>query len=924
MSEFDFIGLVETWLSEDISNSEYFLDTYVIYRCDRRFNEVGLSRGGGALVAIKNNLSSTEIDLSLIMNTLPAIDIVGCKCFVKNHFILNIFVIYIPPNFSVANFELFLDLFEQILDTTKKLLILGDFNLTLFNVENTHDIKSQLMRNFIQFTGVTQYNDVVNVNDRLLDLVFSNMLCQILHDTAPLLAEDMHHPALHIQFEATLSTLIDFPSNENSKNYNFRKADYPALYNSLSDIDWSFINDAVDVDSACNLFYEKLYSIFDVHVPLYKTNKKKYPIWYTSEIIYNIGLKNKYRDKYNKTKLNQYLLDFKRVRALTKLQVKQAFRTYILQVQHNVVLDPKQFWSYINNKKRSTRIPGKMYFNNDSYDSPEAIVNAFSNYFSSVYPTPTDSNSNSITEAPNYSYCSCLHIKSISENEIRDSFKKLKNKNTAGYDQVPSFLVRDCSNIFIKPMFFIYNLAIRTSTFPECWKLGKVCPVLKAGNSSDIANYRPIVILSNFAKAFEISMYNCIYPSVKNLISPCQHGFMEKRSTVSNLVSITQYISYELDSQGQVDVIYTDFSKAFDLIDHSILLTKLTTFGFSNTLVKFFKSYLGNRLQYVSYNSHRSDPYIATSGVPQGSNLGPMLFLLFIEDLTLSVSSEKLLYADDLKIFRIIHTTDDCALLQDDINRVEEWCIINKFKMNISKCKAVTYTRKINPIHHTYTYSSVQLSRTDLIEDLGVLFDAKLTFTMHMYKITESSLKLLGFMTRNCKSFTNVVALKCLYFSLIRSKLDYCAAVWHPYYNVHSLLLEGIQRKFLKFLAFKLDGQYPYRGISEETLLARFDLPSLKFRRILNTVVFLYKLLHNNIDSSFILQYINFRVPSSNTRLNTTFSCPVARTNLILKSPVYVMCNTFNHISNECDINFCSLKILTSTLRNFLTNNLMN
>lgn len=424
-------------------------------------------------------------------------------------------------------------------------------------------------------------------------------------------------------------------------------------------------------------------------------------------------------------------------------------------------------------------------------------------------------------------------------------------------------------------------------------------------------NYRPISILNNFAKVLETVIYSRIYPLVSNYISNDQHGFVEKRSTVSNLASFTQYAFKTLDVCGQVDTIYTDISKAFDHINHLLLLKKLETFGFSDTLILLFSSYLTNRIQYVYYNGHKSQPFRAVSGVPQGSNLGPLMFLLFINDLVQQIECNKCIFADDLKIFTAIRSETDCINLQTELTTIERWCSANNLQLNVTKCKIVTYTRKVNPLTFNYSINGTAVARVSTIKDLGVHFDRALTFSVHRDNIISSATKMLGFLIRNSRSF-QIGTMKLLYFTYVRSKLEYASVIWNPYYTIHKISLENVQRRFLKYLFFKVEGTYPCRGYDHQLLLQKFNILSLEIRRQQQLLKFVYNLVHSKIDSPQLLAQLQFFVPRSAARHVPTFYTPYARLNSSLNSPIISMCRAFNTVSPDCDINFTPLSQILS------------
>lgn len=312
----------------------------------------------------------------------------------------------------------------------------------------------------------------------------------------------------------------------------------------------------------------------------------------------------------------------------------------------------------------------------------------------------------------------------------------------------------------------------------------------------------------------------------------------------------------------------------------------------------------------MAFNGFKSAEYVATSGVPQGSVLGPLFFIIFINDIVDGLDNVNyLMYADDLKLFSKINSIDDCIRLQKNLDKVSDWCIKYKLPLNSQKCNVMSYTRKLNTISYDYTINDTILHRPETLRDLGVVFDKTLSFNVHINTIVTESSKMYGLIVRYSRDFSNLNTLKILYYCYIRSKLEYASLVWTPHYNVHINSLESVQRKFLKLLHFKSEGFYPAIGFPQEELLRKYSIVGLSRRRECFSQIFLLKLINNSIDVPQLLSKISFNIPRT-SRNGNVFYMATPRTNILKCSPIYVVCDNYNAICTDIDIFNCSITAL--------------
>nr|CAI5852317.1 unnamed protein product [Callosobruchus analis] len=275
-------------------------------------------------------------------------------------------------------------------------------------------------------------------------------------------------------------------------------------------------------------------------------------------------------------------------------------------------------------------------------------------------------------------------------------------------------------------------------------------------------------------------IYDQLNWSCRELVSNCQFGFIKGRSTVENLVSYKTDLLEALEKGHQVDAIYTDFSKAFDRVNFDILLSKLSALGFSHDSVLWLRSFLIGRTQSVKIGGHISDKFNVTSGVPQGSHCAPILFTLFVNDISDVMSySKAIMFADDLKIYRTIKDVGDSAGIQNDLDALWQWTQRNHLYLNIEKCFCISFFKTKRRICTVYSLNNDILTYMSTAKDLGMLFDERLSFVDHICKTSLKAMQMLGFVWRNCKDFsTNTF--RTLYCSLVRPNLEYATVVWSP------------------------------------------------------------------------------------------------------------------------------------------------
>ena len=376
----------------------------------------------------------------------------------------------------------------------------------------------------------------------------------------------------------------------------------------------------------------------------------------------------------------------------------------------------------------------------------------------------------------------------------------LKENKACGPDNIPPRVLKTAAEPISSCLQLLFTASLAKGTVPDDWKLANITPVFKKGERFKASNYRPVSLTTICSKLMEHVVVSQVMQHFDHhsILTDCQHGFRAGRSCETQLLDLTQELHQHLEDYEQIDMVVLDFSKAFDKVPHRRLMDKLWNYGVRGTTHSWIKAFLSDRRQRVIVDGESSDWVPVQSGVPQGTVLGPMLFLAFINDLPKSVTSSVRLFADDCVLYRSVSNDEDCCTLQEDLEKLEtwenQWCM----SFNPSKCSTISITRKKKRIIHHYSLHNQILDKVDSATYLGVELSSDLTWANHINKTTKKANSRLAFVKRNLP-INSVKVKEAAYKGIVRPILEYSSSVWDPHHQKYKDQLEMVQHRAARF-----------------------------------------------------------------------------------------------------------------------------
>ena len=530
--------------------------------------------------------------------------------------------------------------------------------------------------------------------------------------------------------------------------------------------------------------------------------------------------------------------EYKALKKETRNENRKAYQAYMKSLLDEDMSN-KKLWKLIKTRRHDP-VGVSPLLNNDlihSCDKDKAEI--LNDQFCSVFVTnETPPNPNSAK--PILQFNKTMPCISINENGIEKLLHGLQANKASGPDGIPPRLLKLVAPEISPALAKLFEASLSSGKIPSAWKHAIVQPVFKKGDRSQPGNYRPISLTCICCKVLEHIVRTAItdHLEANNILTNSQYGFRKNRSCETQLIQATDEFTAELDKGGQTDVILLDFAKAFDKVPHQRLLLKLELIGIDEKTVKWIKSFLQDRTQEVVVGDERSKIGKVTSGVPQGSVLGPTLFLVYINDLPDNLKSNVYLFADDTLISKKITSTADCNILNEDLRLLQNWESKWLMSFNVSKCNVLSITNKRDPITFDYQLHDQTLQRVKSAKYLGVELTEHMKWDKHVRNITSKANKTSAFINRNLKGSSIGTQLAC-FKSLARPILEYASTVWDPHYKKDIDALENIQKR----AARRITNDFS-RHSSATNLVRNLGLDTLEKRRRCDKAVMFHKIYH--------------------------------------------------------------------------------
>lgn len=879
----DIVILTETWLSSKIADSEIFEceGMYKFYR----FNRDSRS-GGGVLIAVRDSIISSVIPLNLSLEFVCARvhvrnkDFIFCAC-------------YRPPASSSTFCSELHDVLNRLVVRfpSSSLLLLGDFNFPTINWKSDTPTVSDHSLQALSFLSLCldfNLKQLVQEPTRCSSHS-SNVLDLILTTTPELVSPLTYLPGLSdhcvIQFDLQASA-SSYKAFKIIRDY--RNADFVSINNELD----TFLTDYISrfhtrtVEENWSLFKQKVSDLTDQYIPLKRIRSNSQAPWFNARLK---RLRNKKKRLFRRAKLTKSAERWDAYEAADteyKQAVAQSKQEFYQCTLFSLLKDnPRKFWSVVSGSRSSAvELCDANNVPVDLNDCCNVLNDVFASYFSHTTPTCYP-----IVFSPNYSPMFPVSIDSFGVDCL---IQKLKISACAGIDGINSKFLKSTATYSSLILSEIFSQSLQCCTLPNDWKVGKVVPLHKSGTAHSPLNYRPISLTSVPCKLLEHIIYSHLVAFLESnsFFTNCQHGFRKFFSCETQLVSFTNDLMVAIDAGLIVDCIFLDFAKAFDSVSHDLLLLKLSKLNIDPNILGWIKCFLSNRSQYVSVNGHDSSTTPVTSGVPQGSVLGPLLFLVYINDLPSQIVSSIKLFADDCVLYRVITSAQECAILQSDLDVVSSWCAESLMKLNVTKCKSMRVSRlSKNTDPAIYILNDIPLDAVASYKYLGIHITHNLSWNMHVDYVSNNANRMLGFLRRHFRSANLPVKLQ-LYKALVRPKLEYACSVWDPGHVTLSHILESVQNRAARFILSNYS-----RTASVSSMKTTLDLPDLALRRKYFRLCLFHKVYYSNpILKNQLLFHPSYVSPRHDHQCKV--GTPTCHTNIYFDSFIPRTSSEWNHL----------------------------
>ena len=788
-------------------------------------------------------------------------------------------------------------------------MLLGDFNYPNIVWEDTYATGSgnAAESNFcecLRDEGLSQHITLptrgrLENRSNILDLVITNergMVDSILHES-PLGKSD--HCVLIITF-ICYAELV----NTKRMKYYYDKGDYEAMRRKCNSINWDEVLSGDTIDEQWKGLKDTIKMLEEEFIPhrmVGSCNRHKGKIPLDEASVRKIKKKHTLWKRYMETKDGMYYTEFCKARNQVRKMTRKLQKQFEMKLAAEAKSNPKAIWKYINSKTK-TRV-GVSELNTDPADPTSKLTTSdkekaevLGQFFSSVFTTEPDGD---IPQIPTTNLSNEMEVLVIREENVKEILSGLNSGKSCGPDGIHPRLLQELSDILCTPLTKLFNKSLSLGKLPSEWKEGRISAIFKKGSRKIAGNYRPISLTSIVCKTMEHCVRNHIvnHMMINNLFSNQQYGFIRGRSTVLQMLNVMDVWTKAMDKGDSIDTVYLDFTKAFDKVPHNRLMSKLNSIGINTETLNWIKAFLSDRVQQICVNGSNSTWKPVTSGIPQGSVLGPILFVLYINDLPSNILSDVYMFADDTKIFNIIKSPEDQETLQNDLDTLSMWSDKWLLKFHPEKCK-VMHLGKAGDTEYSYqlkegdTYH--ELSYTEEEKDLGVVIDGKLDFDRHInIKINKAS-SIMAVIRRSFVSL-NGVNFVPLYKSLVRSHLEYASCIWSPYKKKHIEAIERVQRRATKQLPGMKDLPYPER-------LKILKLPTLVYRRARGDMIETYKLLHDKYygEYSQLVKLHASHISKEGTRGHSFKLCQEgSKLNLRRQSFPVRITKVWNHLPNS-------------------------